>query len=518
MATPAEIDEGHSATVKWLVRNEKGETFGPVDFETLKSWARDGRLAPGNEVSDNSVQWQLATALRGLEMDWVAEVTPGTFYGPIHRAALDDLVKEGAIAGTAPYFLRRESLSGLDHSLPQSAPEVERLRELLADREKQAQRQAVHYEEQLTLQQQQAADYVKQIEHMRLRLSESDAQARAARQQIALHTDQERASQQHAQAKMAELGRQIEQAHQEQATLTARLNALRAESAQQAAGWLAKEQACSKTEQELRAALTRAQTEASERLARVGQLEAAAQELQAALARVQAEASERLARVGQLEQARHELQESQARAQAEAAARAERIAQLEAAVASAERSVRQLEACDGRARALAEELESLKAARAEDLRHASQLKARCDVLAEQLGSAQQGAGGDAQQAASRQDNLTRLRRRDDRLQVLLREASALLAEEPNVADGIETLEAEPVEEVDPKRGGTRAASPPVEAEVLPPEKPKPADKPRSAPPAGPSKPGISLADLEQQARRELERLGAHGSTFFKKKK
>jgi hypothetical protein len=30
----------------WLVKNEQGETFGPVDFETLKLWAKDGRLAP----------------------------------------------------------------------------------------------------------------------------------------------------------------------------------------------------------------------------------------------------------------------------------------------------------------------------------------------------------------------------------------------------------------------------------------------------------------------------------------
>ncbi len=34
----------------WLVRNEQGETFGPVDLETLKAWAADGRLSPTNEI------------------------------------------------------------------------------------------------------------------------------------------------------------------------------------------------------------------------------------------------------------------------------------------------------------------------------------------------------------------------------------------------------------------------------------------------------------------------------------
>ena len=39
-------------------------------------------------------------------MDWVVEVSPGAFYGPIHREALDELVREGSVASDAAHFAR----------------------------------------------------------------------------------------------------------------------------------------------------------------------------------------------------------------------------------------------------------------------------------------------------------------------------------------------------------------------------------------------------------------------------
>ena len=91
---------------RWFVKNEHGETFGPVPFETLKEWALDGRLAPASLISENGTAWSPVIRLPGLEMDWVAEVSPGMFYGPIHYQALKGLQKDGSIAPTAPLFVR----------------------------------------------------------------------------------------------------------------------------------------------------------------------------------------------------------------------------------------------------------------------------------------------------------------------------------------------------------------------------------------------------------------------------
>lgn len=90
----------------WLVKNEQGETFGPVDFETLKLWAKDGRLAPTNTLSEDTTTWNAITQYPELEMDWVAEVSPGVFYGPIHKLALESLQQEGSLPPNAVTFQR----------------------------------------------------------------------------------------------------------------------------------------------------------------------------------------------------------------------------------------------------------------------------------------------------------------------------------------------------------------------------------------------------------------------------
>ena len=36
---------------KWYVRNTAGKVFGPIDFDALKSWVKDGRVEPLAGVS-----------------------------------------------------------------------------------------------------------------------------------------------------------------------------------------------------------------------------------------------------------------------------------------------------------------------------------------------------------------------------------------------------------------------------------------------------------------------------------
>ena len=92
----------------WTVRAEDGTTFGPATLASLQAWARDGRLAPNHMISSDGQTWQPVARLRPLDMDWVAEISPGTFYGPVHAQALEELIRDGSLAPDVPRFSRPE--------------------------------------------------------------------------------------------------------------------------------------------------------------------------------------------------------------------------------------------------------------------------------------------------------------------------------------------------------------------------------------------------------------------------
>ncbi|MDD5705862.1 MAG: hypothetical protein PHR35_08045 [Kiritimatiellae bacterium] len=112
----------------WQVRTEDGTIFGPAAMPSLQAWARDGRLAPGHFVSSDGKTWMPVTRLPELGMHWVAEVSTGTFYGPIHRDALDELIRDGALAADVPVFSRAQPTAGAF-----SQEEKEALTKRLAD-------------------------------------------------------------------------------------------------------------------------------------------------------------------------------------------------------------------------------------------------------------------------------------------------------------------------------------------------------------------------------------------------
>ena len=89
---------------KWYVKNTAGNVFGPIDLETLKMWVKDGRVEPLAGISCDLRSWMLAPMKPELEMNWVVENNPGQFYGPTHRAVLDDLVKAGTLSREARFF------------------------------------------------------------------------------------------------------------------------------------------------------------------------------------------------------------------------------------------------------------------------------------------------------------------------------------------------------------------------------------------------------------------------------
>ena len=138
-ATPAEAERGAASAaparpadfeeVKWRIRAEDGSIFGPAAMAALLAWARDGRLSPGHLVSSDGENWVPVTSLRELSMDWVAEVSPGRFYGPINHDAVTDLIRSKEIAPDVPTFVR---VSSLDESPATLRAENESLRRQLA--------------------------------------------------------------------------------------------------------------------------------------------------------------------------------------------------------------------------------------------------------------------------------------------------------------------------------------------------------------------------------------------------
>ena len=103
---------------KWYVRNPAGKVFGPIDFETLQKWVRDGRVEPLAGISENLRDWMLAPLKPELGMDWVIENNPGQFYGPTHRAVVDDFLKSGTLSPGARFYFddhgkTQKALNGL---------------------------------------------------------------------------------------------------------------------------------------------------------------------------------------------------------------------------------------------------------------------------------------------------------------------------------------------------------------------------------------------------------------------
>lgn len=93
-----------SDKTSWMIKNAEGQIFGPASLETIKEWAAGGRIGPLDEISTDKQSWQGVRTLPELELHWVAEIEPGSFYGPVHRRALEELVQQGVVSDTAVLF------------------------------------------------------------------------------------------------------------------------------------------------------------------------------------------------------------------------------------------------------------------------------------------------------------------------------------------------------------------------------------------------------------------------------
>ncbi len=90
----------------WRVRMDGGEIYAASNLEELQQWARDGRIAPTTSLSIDDGPWSPANEFEALAMDWVAEVSPGVLYGPVHHSAIDALKVDGSLPVDARLFKR----------------------------------------------------------------------------------------------------------------------------------------------------------------------------------------------------------------------------------------------------------------------------------------------------------------------------------------------------------------------------------------------------------------------------
>lgn len=122
--------------MNWYVKNPDGKVFGPADDAKLLTWVRDGRVEPFAGISNDLKSWRLASCEPALEMEWIVESDPGRFYGPTHRAVIDDLFRTGAISESCRIY--RDYRGGeLDRQAAEAKAEAERaMAELKSEAEK----------------------------------------------------------------------------------------------------------------------------------------------------------------------------------------------------------------------------------------------------------------------------------------------------------------------------------------------------------------------------------------------
>lgn len=154
--------------MSWYVKNSDGKVFGPVDGNTLLSWVKDGRIDPFCGISNDLKSWKLASLEPSLEMDWIVENEPGQFYGPTHRAVIDDLVKSGSLSQTCRIY--RDDHNG------ESAKEISAIRAdaetAMAELKEEAERSLSEMESALSAAKDEAAALRKRAEDAEARVAE----------------------------------------------------------------------------------------------------------------------------------------------------------------------------------------------------------------------------------------------------------------------------------------------------------------------------------------------------------
>jgi len=88
-------------TDAWSLRKPDGSIYGPVPFEQILDWARDGRVEPSDSVQAGDSVWRPAPAVPELELDWTIQSVDGETIGPLHIEAMREVWRANQIAPRA---------------------------------------------------------------------------------------------------------------------------------------------------------------------------------------------------------------------------------------------------------------------------------------------------------------------------------------------------------------------------------------------------------------------------------
>ena len=81
---------------QWYLKTQD-EVFGPVTRDCLLEWAQMGRIQPGQEISEDGLNWVPATDIAFLDMRWSIDIGDGTPRGPFNKKAAQALLASGRL-------------------------------------------------------------------------------------------------------------------------------------------------------------------------------------------------------------------------------------------------------------------------------------------------------------------------------------------------------------------------------------------------------------------------------------
>ena len=110
---------------KWYLRTQD-ETFGPATEAQLIEWARLGRVQPGQEVSDDNIEWRRVEDIPFLDMRFSIDIGDGNPRGPFNRAAAESLLASGRLPPTATMVETRPPFQPPEPEKPKVAESAER--------------------------------------------------------------------------------------------------------------------------------------------------------------------------------------------------------------------------------------------------------------------------------------------------------------------------------------------------------------------------------------------------------
>ncbi|MBQ7190209.1 MAG: hypothetical protein IJR99_12415 [Kiritimatiellae bacterium] len=120
------------------MKDEQGNQFGPVVWESLLGWATDGRIGPSDQISPDGTHWRNASDVAELQMEWLVELSPGNYYGPITRSAAESLIRDKSVPAGASVYHRlsldaRTEVEAHRHEMDRAVILLNDLRRQLAD-------------------------------------------------------------------------------------------------------------------------------------------------------------------------------------------------------------------------------------------------------------------------------------------------------------------------------------------------------------------------------------------------